>query len=318
MPYNKSPIYKSVSAIAGASSFILICSMGSSLFNSQFWLFDVFANFRTQYLIVTIPVAILLLLVKRPIPASTLCILYAFNAWLALPHLNTKPAENTNNRAELSIVLINVNTKLGSPNRVAAYIQKEQPDLFVLQEINSAWTSELEELISQFPFHKVHTREDNFGIGIFSKLPLFDSEIKLFGDAALPSITTKVEVNSVEVRIIATHTLPPKNRLYAELRNNQLEAISKHVTNSTEPIILLGDLNATAFSHNSQEFLNTSQLIDSTGSFGIQPTWPSFCPALGIQIDHVLHSKDIYTVDKRIGFKVGSDHLPVYASLQIK
>lgn len=290
--------------------------MGASFFGSHLWLFDVFANFRIQYLVVAPLVIATLFLVKRPQPATTLSILCLINLWFTIPYLITEPSADKNSKAELSVALINVNTQLGSPERVAAYINEADPDLVVLLEINHKWISELSGIIERYPHFKTKPQHDNFGIGLFSKYPLSRSEVKFIGDAGLPSISATVEFETVEIDVIATHPLPPKDKAYAILRDDQLEALASYVLKKQNPIILLGDLNATCFSHHFQKFIKQSQLIDSSKAFGIQPTWPSFLPMMGIQIDHILHSESITVVERDTGSKVGSDHLPLFAALR--
>jgi len=66
-----------------------------------------------------------------------------------------------------------------------------------------------------------------------------------------------------------------------------------------------------------EEFKKHSGLIDTSDKFGIQATWPSFMPLLGIQVDHVLHSDNVEVTEKSIGPRVGSDHYPVLVRFNI-
>jgi endonuclease/exonuclease/phosphatase family metal-dependent hydrolase len=44
---------------------------------------------------------------------------------------------------------------------------------------------------------------------------------------------------------------------------------------------------------------------------GWQPTWPTFLPPAGIQIDHALTGAGVFVTAFRRGSAVGSDHLPI-------
>jgi len=210
-----------------------------------------------------------------------------------------------------------VNTRLGNPDLVKTTIQHYDPDILVLEEINSQWVSDLQCLAKSRPHSCIQAREDNFGIGLFSKLPLVESEIVYIGDAEVPSIIAKVDSGSGTLSVIATHPLPPGGASYSRWRNNQLAAIPDHIA-SHSPVILLGDLNVTPWNHHFIRLLKRSGLRDSSRGRGFQPTWPNSNPLLLIPIDHCLHSSEIVVVRKEIGPNVESDHYPVIVDFVIK
>ena len=50
--------------------------------------------------------------------------------------------------------------------------------------------------------------------------------------------------------------------------------------------------------------------------FGRGPTWPGAFNTLGmIPIDHLLHSKELVTVDRIVGEANGSDHRPLIVEI---
>jgi hypothetical protein len=103
--------------------------------------------------------------------------------------------------------------------------------------------------IPAWPLHSLtQPREDNFGIGLFSKLPLEESEVAYIGSADVPSILATLKAEKTNFRVIATHPLPPGGRDYSRLRNEQLEELPDHLR-SPLPLILLGDLNVTPWSY---------------------------------------------------------------------
>jgi hypothetical protein len=50
----------------------------------------------------------------------------------------------------------------------------------------------------------------------------------------------------------------------------------------------MGDLNVSPFSPHFQALLSGGNLKSAAQGFGWQPTWPTFLPPAGIQIDHAL------------------------------
>ncbi len=214
-------------------------------------------------------------------------------------------------------MLLNVNTRLGDAGRVRAVVSASNPDILVLEEISSRWMSDLTWLTNSYPHSVVQAREDNFGIGLFSKQPLADGEVVYIGDADVPSILATVTTAHTNLRVIATHPLPPGGRDYTRWRNDQLERLPEYVR-SDFPVILLGDLNVTPWNYYFRRLLARTGLRDSANGYGVQPTWPSYSPLLRIPIDHCLHSADIVITDRRVGESVSSDHYPLIVDLAIQ
>ena len=106
-------------------------------------------------------------------------------------------------------------------------IKEKKPDILILEEINNKWIDSLPEL-NDFKYKKVQTREDNFGIGLYSNIEIIDSKLEYFGEFEVPSIVANMQVNSRQFTFIATHPLLPVSQEYFALRNNQLEVIEQN------------------------------------------------------------------------------------------
>ena len=108
-----------------------------------------------------------------------------------------------------------------------------------------------------------------------------------------------------------------KGRIYSEIRNNQLEELSRFVRDATDEVLLLGDLNVTPWCYYFQKLVRDSGLMDSTRGFGVQPSWPSNNIFLRIPLDHCLHTPKIQIVGREIGPAIGSDHFPLIVDFVI-
>lgn len=216
----------------------------------------------------------------------------------------------------MRVLLLNVNSRSGNPEKVKQLIIETAPDLIVLEEISSRWISGFAAIKASYPYWILQAREDNFGIALFSKLPLEEREVAYIGNARVPTILTTVVSQKTRLRVIATHPLPPVSREYSQWRNEQLDRLPDYVSASM-PTILLGDLNTSPWSYCFARLLQRSGLKDSSRGHGIQPTWPNHNPLLRIPIDQFLHSADIATLQKQTGPDVESDHYPVIVDLVI-
>jgi endonuclease/exonuclease/phosphatase (EEP) superfamily protein YafD len=94
-----------------------------------------------------------------------------------------------------------------------------------------------------------------------------------------------------------------------------LEQIAHLARSIKGPLVVLGDLNITAFSPHFQDLLAHSGLRSAAEGAGWRPTWPTFMPLAGIQIDHALVSPDITVLNFERGPFTGSDHWPIVVEL---
>jgi endonuclease/exonuclease/phosphatase (EEP) superfamily protein YafD len=289
---------------AGASLATIFGCLGSFS-----WFFDLFSHFRVQYLLGLLMLGIIMWLGSHRKTAVFFLVFSLVNLGVALPlYFGRQTIDPL--LSPLRAMLINVNSSLGDAARVRTVIEDENPDILVLEEISSRWLGDLTWLTNAYPHCRVEPREDNFGIALYSKLPLRDSKIVYVGEADVPSIIATVQLAQKDLCVVATHPLPPLGKDYSRLRNGQLEQLPI-ILRSPHPILLLGDLNVTPWNTHFQKLLNDTGLQDSTKGFGYQPSWPSQSPALLIPLDHCLHSKEISILNRRIGKNVASDHYPL-------
>jgi endonuclease/exonuclease/phosphatase (EEP) superfamily protein YafD len=297
-----------------ASAATLVCFLGR-----YFWFFDLFSHFRVQYLLGLVALAGLLLLGRWWKSAAFFLAMAAINGATVLPLYFEKdpaPAQAAAEAQVLRAMLLNVHTELGDPERVKALIIAVDPDLLVLQEINAAWMTDLVWLEDVYPHIITEPREDNFGIGFYTKIPLMEGQVTFIGEAEVPSVVATLRIPQSDLRVIATHPLPPSSRKYAHWRNQQLEELAE-VVQSPLPVLLLGDLNVTPWSYNFRRLLAESGLRDSARGYGVQPTWPTHIPLLRIPIDHCLHSEGIVIRDRALGENVSSDHFPLIVDFAV-
>ena len=85
----------------------------------------------------------------------------------------------------------------------------------------------------------------------------------------------------------------------------------------TRPVIVAGDLNTTPWSHGFQRLIRPRGLRDSAVGHGVQTTWNARRWVPRIPIDHVVVSPEVRVVARRVGPDVGSDHLPIEATLAV-
>jgi endonuclease/exonuclease/phosphatase family metal-dependent hydrolase len=101
----------------------------------------------------------------------------------------------------------------------------------------------------------------------------------------------------------------------AARRNEQLALLAERARAVTLPLVVVGDMNITPFSPWFQQLLVDGALRSAADGFGWQPSWPSFIPLAGIQIDHALVNSRVAVEHFTRGSPTGSDHLPIVTDL---
>jgi endonuclease/exonuclease/phosphatase (EEP) superfamily protein YafD len=279
------------------------------------WVFELFTHFRVHYLVLLVFGAACLAAMKRWWPAAIVAGFAAWNFAIIVSLYVPATAPATNGRT-VRLMLANVHIHNPQHERFLQLVREESPDVVLVLEVGRAWGKSLESLAADYPFRLDRIREDSFGIALYSRLKLEDSEVREIGPAEVPSILARVDCgNGTRVQLLGTHPLPPISGEYASLRNEQLRAAG-HVANSLpRPTVLLGDLNITSWSPWFGDIVEESSLRDSRQGFGVQPTWPGSAAWYGIPIDHVLVSPEVVIQQRRVGPDIGSDHRPVIIDL---
>jgi len=200
---------------------------------------------------------------------------------------------------------------------VENFIRQSYPDLLILEEVNDAWIQHLAGLHDLLPYSRVEPQSDNFGIALFSKLPLTNVEIHTFGRTGVPSVSAEVEIGGRWVVLVGTHPLPPGSAETTRQRDEQLADVARYALGRRSSMIVVGDLNTTPWSDSFRTFLKKSGLTDSGRGFGYQPTWPTMLSPMLIPLDHCLVSPDLQIISRRRGVNVGSDHYPLVVEIGI-
>lgn len=304
--------FENLLTVAGA--ILCICTIMGFLCCYS-WFLDLFSHFRVHYFIGLLFIAISFLLIRNGKKFLVMTFFALINFLLVIPYYipDSIPEHSDSN---IKTMLINVNSSLGNPEKVKEAIKTSNPDFIVLEEISSKWVKKLESLKKDYPYFLIKKREDNFGIALFSRLPLQDKKIVKIGSAGVPTIEAILQTKMGNLKVIATHPLPPVNQDYTSWRNEQLNKLGQ-VKGDGNPLIIMGDLNCTPWSHHFKNLIKTSGLKNSMKGFGIQPTWPAHFLLLGVPIDHLLHSKDIFIRSRRTGPDISSDHLPLIVDFSI-
>ena len=215
----------------------------------------------------------------------------------------------------LRVGSFNLLSKSTSYESVRSEIQRQRLDVVLFQELTPKWNSELQKILIDYPDKIVAERLDDFGIGIYSRLPATEKAIVHLvpGDSGMAVIT--IEHCGKQISIGNLHTLPPASPRQWQIRNNQLMKAAD-IAKADKQWIMMGDFNLTPFSNIYRQFKQVSELNDGRAVLGLIPSWPTFVPPLWIPIDQLFYSSTLELREVIRGNFSGSDHWPIIAEFR--
>lgn len=217
----------------------------------------------------------------------------------------------------LRVVTANLYAGNREPERLADELASLDADVIALQEVTPRWRVVLAErgVLARFPHRVFEARDDCFGIALLSRTPI-DATIEDL--AGVPMIDARINTSAGDVRALVVHTLPPIGP-DASTWNAQIALLARLVATSDDPVILLGDLNASPFGRAYRTLIDAGlRGAHETTGRGLATTWPNGTRALPpMRLDHILVSPAITPRTVREGEGAGSDHRPVIATLTL-
>lgn len=195
-------------------------------------------------------------------------------------------------------------------------INQENLDIILLQEVDNSWVNSLSVIKSTYSHVIERPRSDNFGIALYSNMPILDYQIHAITHFELPTIEAKIKTGNSFFYLIGTHPPPPVNKQYYDNRNTQISFIAQTARKIKGAKIVLGDFNTTIWSDDYTAFESETGLFNASKGFGIIPTWPTNLIPFMIPIDHCLVSNHFNVKTIKSGQPIGSDHLPLVIELE--
>lgn len=303
----------SLRRILNALGILMGMAAAAGFLGSWWWIFDACSHFRVQYFFGFLVIGVLFGCQKEKSRAGLAAVGAGINLLVVLPHLlETNPQSWSEGRPSLRILWWNVHSDNKNVQTLFDLIDKESPDMIALAEVNSDWKRSLDSLKKSYPYHFVEAREDNFGIALYARTPLAETQTLRCEPNGVPTLQTEIMLEGRAFCLIATHPVPPVGSRYTQSRNRQLAWLSLLVKQMNRPTVVVGDLNTTPWNHAFKSLVQTARLNRPAGVF---PTWPANFPLLAIPLDHCLVTSEICVAQKRIDTNLGSDHKPLIVDL---
>jgi endonuclease/exonuclease/phosphatase family metal-dependent hydrolase len=248
--------------------------------------------------------------------------------WVSLPA--AAPTGST----ELLVASWNLEVASRSGVDSAVFLHGNQADIVALQELRPDTAAAIEAdpaLVERYPYRALVPRDDFWGMGVLSRLPILDSaydgkpaiqvlHIDLGGGRRLAVVNAHPA--HADIESLGSTSLPLG--LDTAARNAALDVVRAQIDGLIGeglPVVMLGDLNTTASEPAFDRFV--TGLREAHQEIGIGPGWtwrPSRLEFTGmgfLRIDHVVVSPQIAPVGIDIACPPVGDHCLVRARVAV-
>jgi endonuclease/exonuclease/phosphatase (EEP) superfamily protein YafD len=212
--------------------------------------------------------------------------------------------------------LVNVLSSNRDSELVEAWLQNENPAVVGVLELQDFWARFFGsgELRAAYPFRHEAPEPGDAGVALYSRFPIHFAETIKVGRGGTPMVRAELVVDGCIVQVLVLNAFPPISQAMWSSREELLRAAAEALDQDL-PTLIVGGFNATMYSSTLAEFRESANVTDSRQGIGRQATWmPVFGP-LGLDIDHVLVSRDLRVRSRRVGATVGSDHAPIVSDV---
>lgn len=195
-------------------------------------------------------------------------------------------------------------------------------DIMLFTEVNKRWLEAINDAIDDSYKYKHEIPLDNtYGMVLYSKLKLVNPDAHFLVSDSIPSIHTKVELDTGSlIQLYAIHPTPPmpqENPMSTD-RDAEMMIIAKLSKNSEYPVVVLGDFNDVAWSETSQLFKRVSGLLDARIGRGLFSTYSAKSYIFKWPLDHIFISEEFRIKNLKTCSDISSDHFPFYTELSFE
>lgn len=219
----------------------------------------------------------------------------------------------------LSLMITNVYQDNKNTQGCLKEIYKANPDVVFLLETNNKWEQGTKELEDKYPYHVKVPKENTYGMLLYSKLELKNTQVKYLVEDDIPSIHTDVVLeNGKTIRLYGLHPTPPvpKENPRSTERDKELLLVADMAKHSPYPVVVIGDLNDVAWSYTTELFLKMSGLLDPRRGRGFFNSFHAHYFFMRFPLDHAFISPEFKLRGIKRLKNFNSDHFPIYIDIQ--
>ncbi|WP_162912937.1 endonuclease/exonuclease/phosphatase family protein [Rhodospirillaceae bacterium SYSU D60014] len=242
--------------------------------------------------------------------------LYRIRPYTRFHRVQSLPARDAAPAHGLRLFIANVLQDNRDSAAFLRVVRTADPDLVLAVETNEWWDRQIAALADRYPYAVRHPLENTYGMHLFSRLELTETEIRELVSPGIPSIFARARLRSgALVDLYCVHPEPPRPANDVEERDAELLTVAKTVRRERRPAIVIGDLNDVAWSHTTKLFQRISGLLDPRVGRGLYATFNANYPLARWPLDHIFHDASFRLKRLAVLDSFGSDHFPIFAEL---
>jgi endonuclease/exonuclease/phosphatase (EEP) superfamily protein YafD len=220
----------------------------------------------------------------------------------------------------LKVVAFNIWVRNRELDRILAYLREEKPDIVFLEEVKEKHKPVFAALKDLYPTQVTcHRSTSECETMLLSRFP---ARMQRAGpiDGAMPSAAiAALDIDGRTLTAIAVHVVWPFPIHGADAQREQVLHLAASLDALDGPLLVGGDFNGGPWVRNQRDLRERTGLV---GEPGLHPTWPALpihgldAPGwLRLPIDHVFSRGGPVVVSAETGPELGSDHLPLMATV---
>ncbi len=255
-----------------------------------------------------------------------ICVFYQIAAIYPFTFFHRKEVQSARKGSEsdssISLLIFNVLMENDNYADALQMIESYDADIVLLAEPDENWAKNLAPLEEKYPHTVFCPLNNRYGMMLYSRLPLHDTELQFLIQDDIPSIHTQIQMpDGRDIALHGVHPRPPMpgENMRSTERDGEILLVGKAIRESNLPGIVAGDLNDVAWSRTTKLFKRVSGLLDPRVGRGFYNTFHAHYPFLRVPLDHVFHSHHFRLVKlERVNDACGSDHFPVFIELRME
>ena len=310
-------------------SVLLILTVFLSYIKNDFWIYKILEYPRLQKLVLISIVTgcwfffwpfekIYYQLIIGGLFISIIYLLYKIWPYTVFSKNEMRRVRDSKPENELKVFSANVLQENRQYATMLEHIKNSDPDLIFLLETNTAWNNAMKELEQEYPYTLLYPLENTYGLLFYSRLKLEDAKVLFLVKKDIPSIEAKVILPSGQkVQLWGLHPEPPVpgESLYSTAKDKELMKVAFKAKECDLPCIVIGDLNDVAWSHTTELFRKTSELLDPRRGRGFYNTFSAHHWYIRFPLDYIFCSREFGLIRMKRMPKNGSDHFATLTHL---